>query len=668
MVSSNQWGNPFSSRQNDLETSALHTDILEQCPEALARLGESTFVTMEAYIMDPDLVEVVYADPQLLQMVSGKPFSCASARDFVRKNLLLTLDPSRRLAGSDPVKVFVDRQADPMNISLVGNSGSGRAVYVGKHFNIKGIGKTVLATSSDPERSNGFLDLVGSLWEMLCSNVLRTNLQTGTSPALAVVDLKNDVKVPWYKDTIPSGMLVRLDLHGELDRPAHLFYREQPVTGDQMKYMARAFGTQDAEKFIERILHGGWSAGNISVHGSLIDYDSVFAIRGRAPQWSFRPNWPSGFFGLESQGQKILLKAMAEHPINGDGVSSETLHLCFDQARKSQMEARFLDLAGLNSAAIEDKASLAMATAVPPLVEAFEMLTMKMYPNFRATAVWDEENDSLSLYDLSRFFRLYPLLRKTGTQVETEALRLIRNPFGRMAVSEETREGGMPEKVRNLLFEQYAVTSPQQLHECDQQAMAFVVDYERFLTMVERDNPEGASTLPARAYVVNEERTYLNSRPGHDTLIALMQRLRAGKITAQRFEDFLHLLIEACNRIPHPDSHGRFQADFRIFLEGYTSTLIDPSGWWLPRLTLFPEFSGQQAQEGEWLCEDPAGNLSPCVLEWKADRLQVIGDRRPLTTLVSGNVATRFWRGTEEFILRNITRLDRNHAPEKSPG
>ncbi|MEW6711233.1 MAG: hypothetical protein AB1403_15505, partial [Candidatus Riflebacteria bacterium] len=559
-----------------------------------------------------------------------------------------------------PVTLFVDRQADPMNISLVGNSGSGRAAYVGKHFNIKGIGKTVLATSSDPERSNGFLDLVGSLWEMLCSNSLRTSLQTGTSPALAVIDLKNDVKVPWFNDAIPSGMIIRLDLQGELDRPAHLFYRQQPVSGEQMKYIARAFGAQDAEKFIERIVHGGWSAGNISVHGSLIDYDSVFAVRGRAPQWSFRPNWPSGYFGLESQGQKILLKAMAEDLINADSISPETLNQCFDQARRTQMRARFLDLVGLNSAALQEKAFSAIEMAVPQLVEAFETLAMKMYPNFRATAAWDAENHTLSVYDLSRFFRFYPLARRSGSISETEVLQLIRNPFGAFKSSEETREGGMPEKVRQTLLEQFAITSPQQLHECDRRAMAFVTDYERFLAMIEREMPDAVAQIPARAYVVNEERTYLNSRPGHDTIIALMQRYRAGQISAGRFGDFLQLLVDACNRIPKPDSKGRFQADFRIFQEGYTSTLIDPSGWWQPRLTLFPEFSGNQPSAAEWQCESFDGKLCPCSLEHDGDRLHVVGDSRSLTTLLSENVTARFWRNSEELVLHKIARLDRN--------
>jgi len=168
MASDNQWGEPFSSSQTNCKTAAKSSEINTGQPGALQRLGESTFAVMKAFLLDPRLADVVYVDPHLLQTVTGKSFSLASAREYVRANLMLTFDSARSIPGSAPVNVFVDRQADPMNISLVGNSGSGRAVYVGNHFNIKGIGKTVLATSPDPERSNGFLDLVGSLWEMLC--------------------------------------------------------------------------------------------------------------------------------------------------------------------------------------------------------------------------------------------------------------------------------------------------------------------------------------------------------------------------------------------------------------------------------------------------------------------------------------------------------------------
>ncbi|MFZ2960454.1 MAG: hypothetical protein WA705_26545 [Candidatus Ozemobacteraceae bacterium] len=663
------------------------TTLTGRIPGAVERLGLSTFAVMDAYPVDPANAEVVYVQNDFLSIITGTLVSDDQAKAFVQQNLLLTLDPKEGIPGAKPIKVYVDRQADPMNISLVGNIGSGRAVYVGDRFNLKGIGKTVLATSKDVLRSNGVLDLVGSLWEMICSNVLQTNLRTGASLAFAVVDLKKDVSLPWYQDKVPSGMLIRLDPNGELDRPSHLFFREKPVTTEQMLYIAGSFGAQDAEKFIERILHGGWSAGNISVHGSLIDYDSVFALRGRAPQWSFRPNWISNFFGLEELGQKELLKALANHPINAGHVPLDTLFQTFDDARRTRLERRFPDLVGV---APDDVSALfpRHSSVLSALVKQFQILSMKMYLNFKATAAWDEDNATLSVYDVSRFFRLYPMAKKSGPVDEETALRLIRNPSGKMECSRETEEGGMPDSVMIRLSDEYGVASQEQLAGTDKLAMEFIKVYDEFLASIEKEFPGSSDSLCARAYVVNEERTYMNSRPGHDTLVALLQNYQSGKIKPQRFSEMLKLIIEACDRIPRQDSHGRFQADLRLSLDGYTSNLIGTDGYYQPRLT-FPkipmdsgvtEITGVNGQyvpdrrserkpetefqpgAGDWEAEIE-GKRHPCSVEEEEHRFHVIGPRLPFSRLASGSTEARFFRGGEAVRLKPIARLDRPPAP-----
>jgi hypothetical protein len=633
--------------------------LINRLPGAVGRLGHTTFAVMDAYPLDPAKVEVVFVRKDLLKLLTGKTFRNDQANVFVQQNLLLTLDPKEGKPGAPPRKVYVDRQADPLNISLVGNLGSGRAVYVGDRFNVKGIGKTVLATSQDPLRSNGVLDLVGSLWEMICSNVLHTNLQTGASPTLAVVDLNKDITVPWFQDPIPSGMIIRLDLNGELDRPSHLFFREQPVRAQQMHHMAACFGAQDAEKFIERIIHGGWSAGNISIHGSLIDYDSVFALRGRAPQWSFRPNWLSNFFGLEEQGQKELLKALAHHPINVDRVPHETLFRVFDDTKRSRLERRFLDLVGLephDAAVLADRQTSVIST----LVTQFQNLSRKMYPNFRATAPWDEENAALSVYDLSRFFRLYPIAVAAGPIDGKTALSLIRNPLGKLTCSQETKEGGMPDSVMKPLLAEFGVSTPGQLSETDQLALEFIRTYEQLFAIMAKDWGSIPKSLCPRAYVVNEERTYMNSRPGHDTLIALLQQYKSGNIRAHQFSELLQLIIEACDRIPRPDSQGRFQADLCLSLNGYTSNLLCPNQEYQPRLTFLRAMmpSGAPPANGAWTAEID-GETFPCTIEEKTDRVHVVGPRKPVSRLLSTPPAPRFFHEGEPIRLQPLSRLDR---------
>ncbi len=652
--------------------------LLDGPPGAVSRLGESTFATMTAWRLDPDRVRVIYAAGSALSPLLGRPVSDDEAAAFVREHLLLTLDPAEALAESPPVTVWVDRQADPMNISLVGNSGSGRATYVGHCFNLKGIGRTVLATSTDPQRSNGALDLVGALWEAVCANVDAANLRTGAPPVLAVVDLNKGVKVPWYDDPIPTGMIVRLDAHGELDRPSHLFHGGEGVHKEAITDIARAFGRQDAEKYVERVIHGGWSAGNISLRGHLIDYDSVFALRGRAPQWSFRPNWLSNFYGLESQGQKILLEAMATHPLNLDGVVATALHAAFDVARREQLERRFLDLVGVAPNDGETVLAAEHAT-VAALVSRWEFLAGRMYPNFKATAAWDAENATLSVYDLSRFFRLYPLARLRGPVDEQTALGLMRNPLGLMKQSSVTEEGGMPDKVTGPLLANHAVTSDDQLALVDRQALEFVDMYDVFLGRVLRLLGGRTATssahashlaLGARAYIVNEERTYMCSRPGHDTLIALLQHFRAGSLDGSGLSRLLTRLVASCDRSSSLLDTGGAFADVQLFLDGYSCLLISIAGEFRPRLTLWRNsrvgigFADRvPISDGTWTVECD-GMRWNCQIDQEAEGVHVVGPIFPIDRLAADRPKWRFYCNGTPVDLRLIRRLDRQTSAE----
>ncbi|MFZ2960659.1 MAG: hypothetical protein WA705_27580 [Candidatus Ozemobacteraceae bacterium] len=664
----------------------METEFISETPGSVKRLGLSTFVIMNAYSMDPKRAQVVYVRNDLLKTTTGKTPTDAQAKAFVEQNLLLSLDPDDAIPGALPVKVYVDLQADPMNMSLNENLGSGRAVYVGSCFNIKGLGKTVLALSKDPIHSNGSLDLVSALWEMICSNALQSSMKTGTSPVLAVVDLKKPVKVPWYEPKIPSGLIIRMDDRGQLDRPTHLFQMNKPVPAIQIRHIAKCFGMQDAEKFIERILHGCWSAGNISLDGHLIDYDTVFALRGRAPQWSYRPNWLSDFFGLEGPGQKKLLKALVSHPLNTDRVSFREAFRIFDEARQNQLEQRFLDLVGAHTEDVGEHFPVQISTA---LVKQFELLSMKMYPNFKATAPWELDNSSLSVYDLSRFFRFYPILRDAGRIDEESLLSLIRNPAGRL---KESSESGMPDSVLKPLIKKYVVSSPEQLQELDRQAMEFIKDYDALLSSIEKKLPGSFGGLIVRAYVVNEERTYMNSRPGNDILVALVQKSESGKIQSQRLSELLHLLVEANDRIPRYDAKGRCQADLRLFLNGYTSNLLDGDGFYQSRLTLLDTtflteairatFQGipdhhpehgpievlktrQDADAGLQLVAhmawevEIAGNRFPCTVEQEMNRTHVIGPPLPLFHLLNEAVAPIFFCRGAVVNLEGIMREDR---------
>ena len=629
-------------------------------PGACRRLGEATFVTMQAFPVDPGQYCIVFARSGLLENADGKAMAADEAKEFVEKHLLLTFDQSLGIPGAKPVMVYVDRQDDPMNMSLNGNLGSGRAAYYGECFNLKGLGKTVLAMSQDRNHSNGNLDLVSALWEAICSNVLYANLRTGTSPVAAVIKPVNDVEVPWREGRYPGGIIVRIDKCGELDRPTHLFQKKDPVKADQLRQIARNFGRQDAEKFVERILHGCWSAGNISIDGHMIDYDTVFALRGRAPQWSYRPNWLSNFFGLEGPGQKKLLKAMLNHAINVDRLPYHAVCRQFDEARRDHLEQRFLDLTGIGACEEAGRRLLPVAD-YSEIVTAFERLSMMMYPNFKATAPWEPENSSISLYDVSRFMRLFPILRSSGEVESQLALALLRNPHGRMI---ESTVSGMPESIERALKKHYVVASDQHLQALDNEALKFIAGYDRLLASWKKSHPQDCGKLIQRAYIVNEERTYMNCRPGNDFLVALTQHLAAEKVSNTEFSQLIELIIEACDRIPRPDCQGRCQADMRLFLNGFTSNLIDENGSFQPRLTiltssLMPPNINDLASS-RWEIEID-GARKECRAEIGRQRLHIIGPKLPAAKLAENDARELFSYFSQGalFSLIPIERSDR---------
>lgn len=629
--------------------------MIETIPDALARLGSNCFAEMFAGKLEEGQARIVFVQPGLLKNNAGKPMSTEEARQFVEKHLLLKLEyqnqPDKE---SSCKKVFVDRQADPMQMSLNGNSGSGRAVYYGKIFNLKGIGKTVLATSSDKNHSNGHLDLVSALWEAICANVISSNLKTGSAPVLAVIDTGELIEVPWRTGKYPGGFIVRLDQNGELDRPTHLFFRNEPVNADFFRQFARDLGKQDAEKFIERILHGCWSAGNISIHGHMIDYDTVFALRSRAPQWSYRPNWLSNFFGLEGGGQKKLLKAMVNHHFNSEKIRCQEVYRIFDRSKKEHLELRFLDLIGLNPQQAANGLPIS-PKEYEQMVADFSELAMKMFPNFKATAPWNEENQDLAVFDFSRMFRFFPICFEQNFGNFETAMGLLRNYSKKFA---ESKVDGMTESIEKILRKNHTVSSIEQLQELETKARIFIEGYCRILDYFRKNDHELWQKMVLQAYRINEERTYMNCRPGNDTLVALVQHLQAGNLSAQQFSDRIQTIILACDRRQVKYLKNYFIADIKIFIEGFTANLLCEDLSFKPCLALFDRKVLANPAPDHWQITIN-GQKNECFLD-KIDSLTlVIGPALPFSELLPArdSAETAFSLNGKRFQLSPIERI-----------
>ncbi|MFZ5952785.1 MAG: hypothetical protein ACOYXC_18930 [Candidatus Rifleibacteriota bacterium] len=627
--------------------------LIDCPPTAISRLGEKTFVRMKAWRLMPEKTSIVYFGYGLLKDAKGRTLTHDETELLVNSCLLLTVDPENPNRSNEEVEVFVDRQADPMNMSLNGNQGSGRAFYHGSCFNLKGIGKTVLATSGDPNHSNGRLDLVSALWEAICSNVIATNLQTGSAPVLAVIDTGQQIKVPWRDGLYPGGSIIRIDTDGQLDRPTHAFFRNQPISENEFLKFAANLGRQDGEKFIERILHGCWSAGNVSMNGHFIDYDTVLALRTRAPQWSYRANWLSNFFGLEGDGQKKLLKAMSDHPINRDAVSEKKLWQAFDQERYRQICKRMPDLMGFNN--IDEVQSVTNnSNEYFKLVDTFIELSALMHPDFAATAPWHEHNSELAVFDFSRLFRFFPIWLDGHEFNCDEAMKLLKNPALRPGSLAE-----MTVDVEKHLKQFFCVESSHKKRATTRKARWFVDTLHSMMQKFRCRHPEKWRQLMVKAWVVNEDRTYINCRPGNDFLVALVQLLKADKIDSTAFAKMIQLIIKSCDRVFKPDIQKEHQTDIRIYLNGYTCRLVNKSGSFRHQMHIFSELVSESSETAKWEVNFNEEKY-PCETKRQGECLVITGPQLSLSLLADWSKFSdlSFFADGQVFELLPVKRLN----------
>ena len=235
---------------------------------------------------------------------------------------------------------LVDYQACPLNLSLNGNKGSGRAFFY-KDFNIKG-DKTVLATSTNVLYNNGFLPLEAGLKDSIIANILY-NMQnikpfrtlcillTGEKEKITERVLDTDGKTIEYETEIERCLEVRYAPDNELYRISNAIYSKEIINSGIYKNMAKF----EAFKFINKFLHGSWSFGNISINGNQIDFDTSAFLNEYKIAFTNSNEYKETFFGFEYLGAKKILNTLN---INVD-FEKEYFNNCYDM---------FLELIGLN--------------------------------------------------------------------------------------------------------------------------------------------------------------------------------------------------------------------------------------------------------------------------------------------------------------------------------
>ena len=537
-------------------------------PDALKRLGSDLFVQN-------------WADPVAL----GPNTILYKSDETPIRPIRIGKNPHQ---GSIPV--WVDRQTDPLRIAMEGNAGSGRAAYVGQNKNLKGIGQTSLATSKNPNHSNGGLDLANATWEMLGSNMVATNLVTGGSRVTGMYLRGDLVSVSWTDKKLKAAVIERVDDGGTLDRVTHLFERNSPLSKQKILRMASQFGRQDAEKFMERIVHGAWSAGNISPEGHMIDFDTVSSVRGRSPQYTLTGKWLGNIFGLESVGQLILLKSVVEHSINADKVTYREVQNSFYKARTELMNNRFADFMGIQSHHTEGF-NYANRHQLQGLVRRFEKLSRLMYPNFSAMAKWLPEADQNAVFDFSKFMRFYPLWKihgLTGPQMLAEMI----NPKN---FEQRLSEYVADDVVKALDNQGLVIRDQKAFDNAQNEVLQFIQDYDAILSPRLKD-PHQIFGIIANAYRVNEDRLYLSYGPGYRTIRNIVEDLSTGKLTTARFQRLMEVLQIANDRLPIDPTEPLVDVNVRVYKEGWIAQRLFQDGTYQFVANRFVDKSSRQKQ------------------------------------------------------------------------
>jgi len=392
------------------------SDEVKKEPQAKARLHPTIFCEEHARKLAPEEYEVVYSNDSLLQGLRLVPTT-----NFNNLAAIVGDSFAYKLDRNGEKIVYADRQADPTDVALSGNEGSGRACYIGSNFNVKGIGRTQLA--KNPENSlhgNGTLDLVTALREALISNSINQRTSTETSPALAVLALKDTTRYLWSETPLTNALLVRLD-NGTLDRISHRAYTSI-AREINFQELIQKYARWDAEMFGHQILHGAWSTGNSSLNGNWLDMESVSFIEGRGARCNITKKYLSNYFGYESIGIKQALDQLAA--LLNIQIKRESWESTFETARNQQLTIEMLRLLGINPTEILEAINL--SPNITTLAQQFEQLAKKISPRNVNLNVFGNDFAGTHLLDFSSLFQKLPQIYQNKSPLDRMLSTLVR--------------------------------------------------------------------------------------------------------------------------------------------------------------------------------------------------------------------------------------------------
>lgn len=545
--------------------TTLEANFLSKIPRVVTQLGEQVFLKLPLYEA-ANTITPTYINANIFQKIFHTTCSWKEQSELISNLFRITIDRTQS-TGRQVGWAYVDKQGeDAFGCALVGNQGSGRAYYTGTFFNIKGE-KTPLATSAIKRYSDGVLKTESAIWSTLIGNTFYEELATHSSPILAILELDEE-----------RCKIVRIDEHGSLNKITHLFYKPHPLSEQQLIQTAEAFGRLEAEKFIHRILHGAWSAGNISLAGHLIDYDSVCAVKGRQPQFCYTAFYPDNYFGFEYEGQLLVLKDMVERPaINANQVPFNFLKEKLLNRFQIGLAKGLFYLMGFPQ---NEDFYEAFKIEINELANLFHELSHYCFYQSKQSLYTDYPSHLFfHLFDFSAFFRIYPLLKLSGSfSLQTALSVLIYSPCQQDMI--ESGQNHVDEDIILSIknhFSKYLMCYNEKIPDyLEKNIIQFIIHFDDLFNLILNKNKLDLYWVASRAYKINEDRFYLFPVFSLEHLLRHHKKTKVPEITNR----FIARLIKASQRAIHTHHPKEIMTDMRLFLEGYVYLLLNPSGFY----------------------------------------------------------------------------------------
>ena len=475
--------------------------------EKIKEFFKEEYLSVEEVYESKEKYNVIFINSKLYEEIFEEEYEWEKASKKIENMFSITLDENKS-NGNKIGEGFADMQEDPFGIALSNNLGSGRAFFYGSNFNIKGE-KTKLAISPKSIYSNGKYALSAAIKETIISNILSKDFIIPSFESLAILEKKEkytfldeyldeDDKIKQREFNLPCAIEIRYYREKELYRISNSIINKDLYTEENIKELAVKIAKIEANKFIDRFLHGSWSSGNITTEGNLIDFDTSTFVKLRYPQYSNTFKYKSNFFGYELDGQKLMINSIIDKlQIGNTEELKRNMENNMNEIYNETIKSRFCDLIGLNY----DIHYKMFSDDIDYLCKEFNILSRKFIPNYTATNIV-ENDEGTALFDFSNFFQKYLIKKDLENYNVFLGIQLLLNNTEEFVYD---KIGFIKNKIETFFKDELVYTENKDLYLMN--AMKFVERYDELFEKIKKEF--NIEDIKLKQYIINSDRNYI---------------------------------------------------------------------------------------------------------------------------------------------------------------